>query len=105
MLVLYGAAVLALILWGFFASFRTYASISKSPWKIFSDLSFKNYIGVFNDFKTIREYDGGFRTIFFEKMFLNSLLYAGGGALCQTLCTAVVAYCTSRYDKIGRAHV
>lgn len=100
MLVLYGAAVLALILWGFFASFRTYASISKSPWKIFSDLSFKNYIGVFNDFKTIREYDGGFRTIFFEKMFLNSLLYAGGGALCQTLCTAAVAYCTSRYDNL-----
>ena len=32
-------------------------------------------------------------------MFFNSLLYAGGGAVLQTLCTAAVAYCTAKYDN------
>ena len=99
LLVIYGLAVLTLILWGFSASFRTYASIMQKPWGIFSDLGFENYVGVFNDFKTLKEYDGGFKTVFFEEMFFNSLLYAGGGAVLQTLCTAAVAYCTAKYDN------
>ena len=74
LLVIYGLAVLTLILWGFSASFRTYASIMQKPWGIFSDLGFENYVGVFNDFKTLKEYDGGFKTVFFEEMFFNSLL-------------------------------
>ena len=99
LLVIYGLAVLALILWGFSASFRTYASIMQKPWGVFSDLGFENYVGVFNDFKTLKEFDGGFKTVFFEEMFFNSLLYAGGGAVLQTLCTAAVAYCTAKYDN------
>ena len=33
-------------------------------------------------------------------MLLNSVLYAGGCALFQVACTAVVAYCTARYKNV-----
>lgn len=99
LLVLYSAAVLALILWGFSASFRTYASITKNPWKVFDNLKIDNYIAVFEDFKTLKEHAGGFKTVYFEEMFLNSLLYAGGGAFSQSICTAAIAYCTAKYDN------
>ncbi len=100
-LIFYSIAVLALILWGFSASFRTYASIMQNPWKVFADLNFSNYASVFNDFKTLKANETGFDPpVYFEGMFFNSLLYAGGGALLQTICTAAVAYCTAKYDNL-----
>ncbi len=99
LLVIYALAIFALMLWGFSASFRTYESIVESPWGVFKNVSLKNYLGVYEQFATQKEYNGGFKTVYFEEMFLNSLLYAGGGAILQTLCTAAVAYCTAKYDN------
>lgn len=96
----YSVAVLGLMLWGFLASFRTDRAVVNAPWKLFSDLTFDNYLTVFEKFKTIKYVGGGTKTVYFEEMFLNSLLYAGGGALMQTICTAVVAYCTAKYDNL-----
>ena len=67
---------------------------------MFEDLTIDNYLEVFDNFKTFKYVDGGTRTVYFEEMFLNSLLYAGGGALMQTLCTAIVAYLTAKYDNL-----
>ena len=67
---------------------------------MFEDLTIDNYLEVFNNFKTFKYVDGGTQTVYFEEMFLNSLLYAGGGALMQTLCTAIVAYLTAKYNNL-----
>lgn len=99
LLILYGVAVVGLLLWGFIASFRNDQAVVQRPWAIFEDLTLDNYSDVFNNFKTFKYVDGGTQTVYFEEMFLNSLLYAGGGALMQTLCTAIVAYLTAKYDN------
>lgn len=99
LLILYGVAVVGLLLWGFIASFRNDQAVVQRPWAIFEDLTLDNYSDVFNNFKTFKYVDGGTQTVYFEEMFLNSLLYAGGGALMQTLCTAIVAYLTAKYNN------
>lgn len=99
LLILYGLAVVGLLLWGFIASFRNDQAVVQRPWALFQDLTLDNYADVFNNFKTFKYVDGGTQTVYFEEMFLNSLLYAGGGALMQTLCTAIVAYLTAKYDN------
>ena len=99
LLILYGVAVVGLLLWGFIASFRNDQAVVQRPWALFQDLTLDNYADVFNNFKTFKYVDGGTQTVYFEEMFLNSLLYAGGGALMQTLCTAIVAYLTAKYDN------
>ncbi len=100
LLILYGVAVVGLLLWGFISSFRNDQAVVQRPWALFQDLTLGNYSDVFNNFKTFKYVDGGTQTVYFEEMFLNSLLYAGGGALMQTLCTAIVAYLTAKYDNI-----
>ncbi len=99
LLILYGVAIVGLLLWGFIASFRNDQAVVQRPWALFQDLTLDNYSDVFNNFKTFKYVDGGTQTVYFEEMFLNSLLYAGGGALMQTLCTAIVAYLTAKYDN------
>ena len=99
LLILYGVAVVSLMFWGFIASFRNDQAVVQRPWAIFEDLTLDNYLDVFNNFKTFKYVDGGMQTVYFEEMFLNSLLYAGGGALMQTLCTAIVAYLTAKYNN------
>ncbi len=99
LLILYGVAIVGLLLWGFIASFRNDQAVVQRPWALFEDLTLDNYSDVFNNFKTFKYVDGGTQTVYFEEMFLNSLLYAGGGALMQTLCTAIVAYLTAKYDN------
>lgn len=100
LLIAYCVAVVALLVWGFMTSFRTDQSVAQRPWAMFEDLTIDNYLEVFDNFKTFKYVDGGTRTVYFEEMFLNSLLYAGGGALMQTLCTAIVAYLTAKYDNL-----
>lgn len=99
LLILYGVAVVSLMLWGFISSFRNDQAVVQRPWALFQDLTFDNYSDVFDNFKTFKYVGGGTQTVYFEEMFLNSLLYAGGGALMQTLCTAIVAYLTAKYDN------
>ncbi len=99
LLIFYGVAIVCLLLWGFIASFRNDQAVVQRPWALFEDLTLDNYSDVFNNFKTFKYVDGGTQTVYFEEMFLNSLLYAGGGALMQTLCTAIVAYLTAKYDN------
>ena len=99
LLILYCVAVVSLMLWGFISSFRNDQAVVQRPWAVFQDLTFDNYSDVFNNFKTFKYVDGGMQTVYFEEMFLNSLLYAGGGALMQTICTAIVAYLTAKYDN------
>ncbi len=98
-LVIYSACIIILLLWGIMASLKdpeTFRGTGLTP-----DIPpvFANYGTVMREF-TISTWDALGRldhTIFSQ--FINSILYAGGGAIFQTLCTAIVAYCTARYKN------
>ena len=54
LLIAYCVAVVALLAWGFMASFRTDQSVAQRPWAMFEDLTIDNYLEVFDNFKTSR---------------------------------------------------
>ena len=96
-LLLYSAAVLFLFLWSFVSSLRSAFGVRNYPWNLFSHFTFENYVSVFNVFATLKRVQGELKVVFFEEIYLNSIFYAGGSAVVQTFCTALVAYCTSKY--------
>ena len=57
----------------------------------------EHYISVFSHMYKRVEHGLGFRTVYLEEMYLNSILYAGGCAICQTMCACITAYMTSKY--------
>ncbi len=97
---IYVASIIIMFLWAINSSLKTVESFDFDTVGITKDFAFSNYIAAFfNGFK--KEVPAGevTRWVYIEEMFLNSLLYAGGGALCQTWCTCVVAYLTAKYDN------
>ena len=56
-----------------------------------------HYVLAFTHMKMTVEHGLGFRTVYLEEMYLNSILYAGGCAVFQTMCACITAYMTSRY--------
>ena len=54
LLIAYCVAVVALLVWGFMASFRTDQSVAQRPWAMFEDLTIDNYLEVFDNFKTFK---------------------------------------------------
>jgi len=86
--------LLALFLWGLISSFREHYGVIEEPFKIFSGLSFDNYKILFGNDFLFKSGKMGYSLV---DLFSNSFIYAVGGALAQTFCTAVVAYCTAKY--------
>lgn len=96
---IYVVSLLVPLIWGFTVSLKsTWSYIAKGPFGFSFDFSFENYGTVFKVFKATAVYrDGSTKTVYFEGMLLNSVLYAIGCALSQTVCTAIVAYTTSKF--------
>lgn len=117
-LFLYAASLLFLLGWAFIQSLRTVDGFSQNPfgwpeWKT----AFDNYIGLFKKFRLTSMGEAGdnanpviyydyflkedvqiyYDCNFFD-MLLNSLIYAGGGALIQALVPCVVAYMLVKYN-------
>lgn len=93
----FSALLLFLFFWGFMSSFRNHFAVEDHPFKLFSDLSGGSWAYIFTDFSFYVE---STKTVFsITDLFLNSFLYAFGGALAQTFCTCVVAYCTAKYPS------
>lgn len=95
-LAVYALAIILMAVWAIGASLKTAESYAANPIWPNGDLYFENYITAF-----LYGFDkviGGVRHVFIEEMFLNSLIYAAGGALCQAFCTNLVAYLIAKYD-------
>lgn len=95
-LAVYTLAILLMTIWAIGASLKTADSYAADPIWLNGDFHFQNYITAF-----LYGFDkviGGVKHVYIEEMFLNSLLYSAGGALCQAFCTSLVAYLIVKYD-------
>jgi multiple sugar transport system permease protein len=74
---------------------------TKSRGELFSTFSFLPGTGLVQNIADLSSYEGGV----YWSWALNSLLYAGGGALLSTLVSAMAGYALARYRFPGRALV
>ncbi len=98
-LIVYSAFLIILLLWALMSSTKNAATFRESAISPEFPLDFTNYAIMLESF-TISKWDALGRldhSIFTQ--LTSSFLYAGGGALFQTICTAIVAYCTAKYKN------
>lgn len=96
-LLIYSAALITLFVWALYTSFKIQDDYDRSRWTLPWPPSLKNYVNVFKGMELSVKTSTGRKPVYIETMLLNSVLYAGGCAFCQTFFTATVAYCTARY--------
>ena len=71
---------------------------SKSPRELFTSFSFAPGTGLFDNLASLSQYGGGQ----FWQWGLNSLLYAGVGAVASTLVSAMAGYALAKFRFRGR---
>ncbi len=91
-------SLIMLIIFGYslLSTFKTVQDLNKNPLGLPKKWMFENWLHMGEYFYTSNAANYNDPYGYFD-MFLSSLLYAGGSAFCQTLCTAIVAYCTAKY--------
>lgn len=95
LLAAFSLVLIFLFAWGLISSFRSHYGIIDTPLNLFSDITGEGYKYLFGEFSFI----SGDMMFSILDLFSNSFLYAFGGALAQTFCTCVVAYCTAKYPS------
>ncbi|MBO3749110.1 carbohydrate ABC transporter permease [Streptosporangiaceae bacterium NEAU-GS5] len=73
-------------------------SATKSPGELFTLSTFQPGTGLFSNLESLNAYRGGV----FWLWMLNTLIYAGGGALLSTLVSAVSGFALAKYRFPGR---
>jgi multiple sugar transport system permease protein len=71
---------------------------TKSPGELFSTFTFAPGTGFLENLKNLFDYGGGQ----YPKWALNSLLYAGVGAVASTIVSAMAGFALAKYDFPGR---
>lgn len=99
-LLLYCIVFVAIFVWAFCTSLKTDDEFIQNPSGLLSSFNISNYFEVFNKISYNVKTSEGLFPKYYESMLLYSVLYAGGSALVQVFCTAVVAYCTAKYDNV-----
>lgn len=97
MLCIYCASVIILFLWSLVSSFRSHSDILENAFSLKGTWSIESWSNVFNKLAMAKWIDGEKHNVYFEEMFLNSVLYSVGSSFLMTFCTALMAYCTSKY--------
>lgn len=98
LLVVYTLFLFVLMFWGLINSLKTQLdfrdnNLFGAPVKWMWD----NYILAFSHMAMKVEHGLSYRTVYLEEMFLNSILYAGGCAIVQTMTACITAYMTTKY--------
>ena len=98
-LILYSVILFALFIWGFLTAMRENLGFISDPFGFEGGLHIDNFEKAFFLFQTtVKGVDGGYRTVYIEEMFLNSLIYSLGCSFVNTFVTCVVAYVASKFD-------
>ncbi len=98
-LLLYCAIFVTLFVWAICTSLKTSDEFLKDPAGLANSFNIKNFVEVFSKISYQVDNDNGIFTKYYESMLLYSFLYAGGSAFFQVFCTAIVAYCTAKYQN------
>ena len=98
---IYTLAIVMLFLWAINSSLKTVDQFDFDTTGLTKTFHFDNYLYAFylGFNKTILTASGTLRPVYIEHMFLYSLLYSMGSALCQTACTCITAYLITKYDN------
>ncbi len=101
-LIVYAVALMFPYFWAFVSSLKDYDGFKEYTISFIqgfrSENIFESYLISIEKFgKKITMTTGGQRFVGFWEMSWNSLLYAGGGGLCMTFTSCVMAYCCARY--------
>ena len=98
-LILYASLLILLLVWGALTSIRDNLGFIEDPFSFVGGIKLDNYLQVFVHFKkSVYLEGGGYRDVYLEEMFLNSIVYSLGCALCQTFVTCAVAYVAAKFD-------
>lgn len=98
---IYTIGMILLFLWAVNASLKMvdqfdFDTIGLTKTFYFTNYEYAFYLG-FN--KSVLTNSGILKDVYIEQMFVNSLLYSMGSALCQTACTCITAYLITKYDN------
>ena len=98
-LVLYVCSMLILFVWGIYTSVKTKELFRQDPVWPSSPASwtFESFAVIFNNFAVPVTSVNGTRSVWLEELLLNTVLYAGGGAILQTIVPCFVAYLTAKF--------
>lgn len=98
-LILYSAILFALFIWGFLTAMRENLGFISDPFGLEGGLHIENFQKAFFLFgTTVKGTNGGYRPVYIEEMFVNSIVYSLGCAFINTFVTCVVAYVASRFE-------
>ncbi len=94
---IYSLVMIFLMLWAFMNTFKHPLDFAWNPWFPEADYGWhpENYVTAFSVFKVKLPNDAYATAI---GMFLNSILYAGGGAFVVVFVTCLMAYCCSNFE-------
>ena len=96
-LVLYVSLMLYMIGWGLINTFKTKTEFRTNILGLPKNWTFNNYRTASENLYIKIEHGTGFRYVFVEEMFLNSLLYAGGCAFFTAASQCVTAYIVRQF--------
>ena len=98
---IYTLAIIMLFLWAINSSLKTVDQFDFDTTGLTKTFHFDNYRYAFylGFNKTVLTASGILKPVYIEHMFVYSLLYSMGSALCQTACTCITAYLITKYDN------
>ncbi len=94
LLIFYCVCIFILLVWALMATTKTAENFDKNSLLPDIPMDTENYTTLFQIFYAPI---GALKTYNMWQQFFHSALYSGGGALLQTACTAIVAYCAAKY--------
>ena len=98
-LIIYMISLSLPMLWALYTSIKGVVQFKMDPIFPTWPLTFEPYVKAFNNFlMLVDDGAGGTKTVAFEGMMLNSVVYSVGCALIQTSVICITAYATSRFN-------
>ena len=93
-LLVYSLSLIGLMFWGFMTSFKDGFEIRYNITGLPEHWTIDNYVVAFTKFRVQLLY----KDVGMSEMYLNSVLYAGGGALIATFVPCLCGYLTGRFN-------
>lgn len=98
-LIIYMISLSLPMLWALYTSLKGVVQFKMDPIFPTWPLTFEPYVKAFNNFlMLVDDGAGGTKTVAFEGMMFNSVVYSVGCALIQTSVICITAYATSRFN-------
>lgn len=96
-LLFYSVLLVSMFCWCLLNSVKDGIDMSTRPFGLPQFWMFENYAAVFKNMR-VQTISPPIRWVYFEEMFLNSILYSLGCTIAATMTPCIVAYLTAKYN-------